>query len=262
MDTLSDDFINNREEKVKINDSFSIGCLEWVDDVLSSTIGMKNQLSVLNVVDEFAKKNKLEWGEAKISQLMQVGRKIKTPENWKLGDKNIQNTTSYKYLGDTITNDNKNKINLQTRENKIQGTIRQINTTASSDVMRGIETKVLLVLYETCIVSSLLHNGESWTLSQADENQIDQIGIRSLKRLFNLPTTTPSAAILFNLGLLYLTQTIDKMRFMYLHKIMNRTSDHWTKRMLTHLQDLNLGWAKNIQAKLVEYELELNWDNM
>ena len=52
------------------------------------------------------------------------------------------------------------------------------------------------------------------------------------------------------------------MRFMYLHKIMNRTSDHWTKRMLTHLQDLNLGWAKNIQAKLVDYELELNWDNI
>ena len=43
---------------------------------------------------------------------------------------------------------------------------------------------------------------------------------------------------------------------------MNRTSDHWTKRMLTHLQDLNLGWAKNIQAKLIKYELELNWDNI
>ena len=59
MDTLSEDFINKHNESIKINDNFSIGCLEWVDDVLSSTIGIQNQYSVLNIVDDFARKNKL-----------------------------------------------------------------------------------------------------------------------------------------------------------------------------------------------------------
>ena len=130
----------------------TIGCLEFVDDVLSSTEGIENQHSVLKKVDEFAVKNKLQWGESKC-QVMQVGVKVDVPDLWELGEKRIGNTTSYKYLGETITNDNKNKRNIEIRENTIQATIRQINTTASSDIMRGIETKVLLDLYETCVLT-------------------------------------------------------------------------------------------------------------
>ena len=220
MDSLSDDSINNPSECVKINDDLKIGCLEWVDDVMSCTIGMKKQLSVLKTIDDFACKSKLEWGEAK-SQVMQIGKKIKVPEKWQLGEKNIKNTTSYKYLGDTITNDNKNKTNLENRENKIQATVRQINTTASSDIMRGIETSVILTLYEKSIVPTILHNCESWTLTITEENQIDKISIKALKRLFNLPTTTPTAAILHSFGLLFMTHSVDKMRFMFLHKVLN-----------------------------------------
>ena len=83
MDTLSNNFIDKRNEKVKVNDEFSIGCLELIDDVLSCTIGMKDQISVLNIVDDFARKSKLEWGEAK-SQVMQVGKKIKAPEKMEI----------------------------------------------------------------------------------------------------------------------------------------------------------------------------------
>ena len=93
MDTLSDDSINNPSECVKINDDLKIGCLEWVDDVMSCTIGMKKQLSVLKTIDDFACKSKLEWGEAK-SQVMQIGKKIKVQEEWELGEKKIKNTTS------------------------------------------------------------------------------------------------------------------------------------------------------------------------
>ena len=259
MDTLSDDFVNNRTECVKINDDLSIGCLEWVDDVLSCTVGKSNQLSVLKIIDDFACKSKLEWGEAK-SQVMQVGKKTKAPELWQLGEKNIRNTTSYKYLGDTITNDNKNKTNLEIRENKIQATVRQINTTASSDIMRGIETSVIITLYEKSIIPTLLHNCESWTLSTTEENQIDKIGIKAIKRLFSLPTTTPSVAIIHSLGLLYMTQAVDQMKFMFLYKILQRETNHWTKKILIHLKNQDLGWAKNIEKKLTDYQLETDWN--
>ena len=261
MDTLSEDFIDKNKESVKICDNFSIGCLAWVDDILSCTIGIQNQNAVLDIVDDFACKNKLEWGEEKC-QVMQIGKKVVAPNTWKLGEKEIKNTTNYKYLGDTVTNDNKNKRNLEIRENRIQGTIRQINTTASSDIMRGVETQVLLTLYEKSIVAGLLHNSESWTLNMMEEQQIDKIGIRALKRLFNLPTTTPTVAILYNFGILYMTQSMDQKRFMYLHKILNRESDHWTKKMLTQLKTLELGWAKNMTEKLIEYQLEQDWENI
>ena len=82
--------------------------------MLSATTTTKSQISVLNSVDEFAKKNKLESGEAKC-QVMQVGRKVKAPSEWNLGEKRIKNTASYKYLGDIVTNNNKNKMNLEAK---------------------------------------------------------------------------------------------------------------------------------------------------
>ena len=85
---------------------------------------------------------------------MQVGRKVAVPNEWNLGEKKISNTTSYKCLGDTITSDNKNKRNLEIRENRVAATVRQINTTASSDIMRNVESRVILILYEKSIIPS------------------------------------------------------------------------------------------------------------
>ena len=189
---------------------------------------------------------------------MQVGRKIKVPDKWKLGEKQIGNTKSYKYLGDIITDDNKNKQNLISRENRLNATTRQINATASSEVMRGIETKAILELYEKCILTSILFNAESWTLTE--EKQIDKTLIQEIKRLFGLPITTLSAAVIFNFGLLYATQIVDQKRFIFLHKILSREDDHWTKLMLNHLQSIKAGWAKQTADKLREYGLETNWN--
>ena len=186
MDVLSETFIENKNLNFPVNEDFSIGCLEYVDDVMTCTLGKKNQNKALSRVDEFAQMSKLEWGAEKC-QVMQVGRKIKVPETWTLGPKQIRNTTSYKYLGDTITNDGKNKVNIEKRFNTVQFIIRQINTTAASDVMKEIESNVILRLYDACIIPSFLNNAESCCLSNAEENELDKLGIRILKRLFNLP---------------------------------------------------------------------------
>lgn len=52
-----------------------------------------------------------------------------------------------------------------------------------------------------------------------------------------------------------MTQVVDKMRFIFLHKVSVRT-----KQMLSQLQSFGIDWAKNIQEKLIEYELETDWE--
>ena len=108
MDILSEKFISGEiDGVVKINDELSIGCLEWVDDVLTMTETAENAQNILNKVDDFVKANKMQWGLNKC-KIMQVGKKVKAPEEWQLGDKFIGSTTSYKYLKDEVTNDGKN----------------------------------------------------------------------------------------------------------------------------------------------------------
>ena len=111
MDTLSERFLNNEiEGAVKISDDSMIGCLEWVDDVLTMTQDVDKAKETLTRVDDFAKANKLQWGHDKC-KMMQVGKKNKVPEEWQLGDQLIGDTTSYKYLGEEITSDGKNEKN-------------------------------------------------------------------------------------------------------------------------------------------------------
>ena len=261
MDVLSEEFIENDNLNFPINENFSIGCLEFVDDVMTCTLGKKKQNEALLRVDKFAQISKLEWGAQKC-QVMQVGRKIKVPETWTLGEKQICNTTSYKYLGDTITSDGKNKVNIEKRYNTVQFIIREINTIAASDVMREIETKVLLKLYHACIIPSFLNNAESWYLSDSEEKELDKLGIRILRRLFNLPEKTPNPTIIHSFGVLHTTQQIDQKKFMFLYKILQRPESHWTKKMLFHLKINNIGWAKCIQEKLIDYELEQDWEKI
>ena len=259
MDTLGEMFENGEiEQAVSINDGFKIGCLEWVDDVMTCTNGVTNQHKILSKVNEFAEINKLEWGQEKC-QVMQVGKKVKVPDNWQLGEKEISNTNSYKYLGDIITNDGKNDKNILARENKMNALIRQINTTASSDVMRGIQTEVILKLYESSIIPSLLNNAESWTLTRKDETRLDQIGIRAIKRLFGLPTTSPNAAIIHTFGIFYITQIVDKKKFLYLHKLLTGDQGRWKSKMTHTMAAKNIGWVTNMNEKLSEYELETDW---
>ena len=129
---------------------------------------------------------------------------------------------------------------------------------ASSDVMKGIETRVILSLYESRILPCLLNNAESWTLSVGDEKKLDAIGIKVMKRLFGLPTTSPNASIIYSFGLLYITQAIDKKRFLYLHKLLNREESKWTRKRFFTLHELDIGWANNMMRKLTEYGLESN----
>ena len=81
-----------------------------------------------------------------------------------------------------------------------------------------------------------------------------------MKRLFGLPTTSPNEAVMFSFGLLYITQEIDKKRFIFLHKILKREDNKWALRMMTHLKEQNSGWAKNIMEKLAEYNLTTDWE--
>ena len=165
------------------------------------------------------------------------------PKEWQLGHLTIQEATSYKYLGDLITNDGKNAKNLEAWRNKIKGTTVSINSIAANDTLKKIETKVLLELHEKVSIAGLLTNAESWCLSRREMTELDRIEIQARKYLFDLPAHTPTPAIIYTLGILYTKHRVDQKRFIYLHRILNRDNHDWTKRTFYILEAMNIGWS-------------------
>ena len=83
-----------------------------------------------------------------------------------------------------------------------------------------------------------------------------------MKYLFDLPSHTPTPAILFSFGLLYTAHRVDKKRLIYLHRVLKRHDQHWVKRMLMELDKLNTGWAKDIRETLRAYDLPEDYDEI
>ena len=253
MDMLAEE-IQPTNEGFKLNDELTIPVLLWVDDVASCVDGSDNQKKMLQTIANFAIKHKLKWGASKCN-VMRVGKHNENQSQWKLGELLIDETESYKYLGDLITNDGKNAKNLDQRKCKITAATTTINAIAETDVLRKIETTVLLELHEKITIPILMNNAESWNLNKGERESLERIEIQALKHLFDLPAHTPTPAILYTLGIPYTGQRLDKMRLIYLHRILKRFDQHWTKITLNHLKSLNIGWAKSIDECLKLYDL-------
>ena len=253
MDMLAEE-LETSGEGFRINEQLVIAVLLWVDEVVSCVDGVENQDEILKRVHEFSLKHRLKWGQSKC-QVMRVGKHADQPKDWDLGELKIHETTSYKYLGDVISNDGKNGKNLESRKNKTQVTTVTVNSIAASEVLRGIETSVLTELHEKVTIPGLLANAESWSLNCGEKTELERTEIQALKYLFDLPTHTPTPAILYSLGTLYTNQRVDQKRLNYLHRILQRNNDHWTSRTLLTLHHLNIGWGKSINEALSEYNL-------
>ena len=257
MDTLAEELLPTNEG-FKLSDQLTIAILLWVDDVVSCVDGMQNQENILKRIHDFALRHKIRWGRDKCN-VMRVGRHEDETKEWKIGDMPILETTSYKYLGDLLTNDGKNMKNIEMRKSKAKATTASINCIAANEVLRMVESNVLLELHEKVTLAGLLTNAESWSLSRGEKTELERSEIQALKYLFDLPSHTPTPALIYTLGTLYTNHRVDLKRFVYLHRILNRNNHDWTKRTFHILDAMNIGWSKNIKEALMEYDLPTDY---
>ena len=260
MDTLPEELVSNPDIGVKFGNS-KIACLEYVDDADTFAIGHAQQEATLKAVNEFAIKRQLEWGTNKC-QVMEIGTQKGKRKSWKLGDKPIENCDTYRYLGEEISRDGKNQKNLLERVKKVKGAVRSIMTCGKSEVMKRIETGVLLRLNTTVTLPTLLFNSETWTLNKGERKEIDKIAIWAWKQMLGLPTTTPSPAIVYATGSIYASIQVEMKQLIYLQKLLQKEEGNWAKEALMILSKYEISWAKRINEVLHMWGLDENWDDI
>ena len=260
IDILAEEF-ETSDEGFKMNNEFRLSILLWVDDVVSCANGIEEQKIMLKKINDFAVRHKLKWGNEKC-KYMKVGKHKDEQNKWKIGEMEIQECISYKYLGDIISNDGKNLKNIEARKEKINASTITINTIAESDILNRIESAVLIELHEKVNIPGLLANCESWNLNKGETVEIERIETQAIKYLFDLPIHTPTPALLFTFGILYTESRIEQKQILYLHKILSRGQSHWTKMILETLKDKKTGWYKSMIEKLNKYGLETDFETI
>ena len=106
-------------------------------------------------------------------------------------------------------------------------------------------------MHNTCTIAAILTNCDTWVLNKGERSKLERIELWALKKILNVPKTTPTAAIWFVTGLLMTSTLIDKRQMLYLKTILNIPENDWTKQMLKALIQDNIGWAKQIKNTLM-----------
>ena len=95
------------------------------------------------------------------------------------------------------------------------------------------EVRVKLKLFETCLMPALLYGMEAWKkLSKAEIQHLEKIHGKALKKIFNLPITTPSIELIIETGVWRTEQKINYSSLMLDHNIINSSKDRLVKQII------------------------------
>ena len=260
MDVLAEEAAEDEMRNVDF-ETFSMSVLEWVDDVITFAIGEEQQNYTLEKVNEFAVKHRLKWGKEKC-KVMEIGTNKYKPKKWILGQEEIDSCESYKYLGDVIMRNGGNKKNIEDRENKVMAITRKIIASSGNEVFYKMQLKALLKMHNAKTVASLLTNCETWVLNKGEREKLEKIELCALKKILDVPKTTPTPAIWYVTGTLTTSILIDKRQLLYLKTILDRPEQDGTKQMLNSLENDDIGWPNQINKKLEEYDLRYSWNQI
>ena len=138
------------------------------------------------------------------------------------GEHEMMNKEQEKYLGDWISSDGRNIVNIKARVAKGQGIVNQIIATLKNLPIGRRYFEVGLILRDSLLVSSLLFNTEAWyNITNAELCLLESIDNQYLRRLLNAERGTPNEILYLELGVLPLRDIIRQRRFGFYHYILN-----------------------------------------
>ena len=107
------------------------------------------------------------------------------------------------YLGDIISKDGKNTRNIQNRIAKGVGKITQIMNILNTICLGEYYMETAILMRESIFINGILTNAEVWyNLTKEEIKQIEDLDLTLLRKLLNVPYSTPKEAFYLELGIL------------------------------------------------------------
>ena len=213
-----------------------------MDDVALIYKNKDELQNMLDIMDEIAKRYHIKFGQEK-SLTITIGKTPETP--FKLGQMDLENLSTYKYIGTTINNKGTMEDHINKLKGKAEATIQTIFNIAGNNNFSKIEMKTIWKLIDTCLIPTLLYATETWTTTKNEINNIQIIFDNIIKRILKTPTTTPSEIIQIETGFLSIESMVHEKQLMYYHRIHNNNKCQTTDLATNPKTLWNLQMKKN-----------------
>ena len=163
-----------------------------------------------------------------------------------------------KVLGDIFNNNGDNTSMIEKRVNLSYGVINSILAMCNEATMGSHRMEVLLLLYKSVFVPTVISNSQSWShITEKDITKLKTSQLRCLKRFMRTSSSTPNTFLFLELGVLPIEHEIHIKQLAFLHNFLNRPEEDPVHRMykqqLTNPFEDN--WANNINKLREMYVL-------
>ena len=175
-----------------------VGCLLWMDDVVLCSETEQEMQEMLNITHKIAKKYHIVFGKEK-SKMMTTKKNCTT--KFHLGNMEMEQTETYKYLGEIISNNQKMGEHIKQVKCKAEGALQTILGIAKDPQLRGIEMETIWKLLDVCIIPIITYASETWYTTKSEMKDLNRILDSIIKRTLLLPTTTPREALYIETGM-------------------------------------------------------------
>ena len=261
VDTLGKKIRDRGEVTYLYKNSVRVLPLAMVDDINAISKCGLDSVSLNTFVNTQMELKKLRFhvpdkaGKSKCHK-MHVGGNQKMCPELKVHGTVMESVKDDMYLGDLISSDGKNRKNVEKRISKGLGIITQIMNLLENVSFGKHYVEIALLLRESMFVNGILFNAEVWygltKIELADYEKLDRL---LLRRILQVPVSTPQESFYLELGILPLGVVIKKRRLQYLHNLVNRKKEEMLYQVfLTQWNNPTKGdWTETVKKNLAEF---------
>ena len=242
-----------------------IKSLAFMDDLLDLNTTVSDVAQAHMEVDFFSKKKKMPLNESKCI-LMIINSKPPHPQpvlTMNNGIMNIEEET--KYLGDMFNAKGNNEALIKDRTAKAIRCLVGCFSECHAVTMGCKAINSLLLLYKTVYLPTIIFNCEAWdSITKSEWEKLQVLQMKFLKRALQVPTSTPNALVLLELGLLPIEFEIKSRQLTFLHHILTREEDDPVK--ICYLQQkcfhFEENWANQMERTLKQMDIGENTEEI
>ena len=197
--------------------------------------------------------------------VMHVGKKSDICPQLQVHGTAMKKITHDTYLGDIISSDGTNDLNILSRVSKAHGKITEIMNMLDRVTLGSHYFKIAIMLRESLFLNSILTNAEAWYgLSNKQVDQLEFVDSILLRNFLDTPVSSPVEALYLELGIFRIGTLIKARRINFLHTLLATSEDEMTYRVLLAQWNhpVKQDWTEQVREDLLDFGIEPSLDSL
>ena len=206
--------------------------LSFVDDVSDFSKSCKES-DIRNVDAEvFEKKNRLNYKIRKCKVMITNSKK--EYHDISLNDQLLEVVDEHEYLGTIVSENGERTVEMNRRVKQSNSVVNEIVMICRETELLFISLRYVKVLMSACLDSKIKYGCALWNVMKSKKvvDDLNRIKPRLLKRVMQLPLSTPSAAVLYEFGVNDLALEVLMEKVVLAVQVLNLDEERIARRLL------------------------------